>query len=76
MFQIHKGYIGGLIAQCMSIRSIHVKVIASAIDDIELISNAVSNLLHKEAELEIKGANHTTVQCKLPSKDRLREEET
>ena len=40
-------------AQYMSIRSIHVRVIASAIDDIELICNAVSNMLHKEAELEI-----------------------
>ena len=52
----------------MSIRSIHVKVIASAIDDIELISNAVSNLLHKEAELEITrsksyhGAMQTTIE--------------
>ena len=55
-------------AQCMSIRSIHVKVIASAIDDIELICNAVSNLLHKEAELEITrsksyhGAMQTTIE--------------
>ena len=52
----------------MSIRSVQVKVIASAIDDIELISNAVENLLHKEAEIVVKrsksyhGAMQTTIE--------------
>lgn len=52
----------------MSIRSIHVKVIASAIDDTELISQAILNLLHKDAELVISrdksyhGAIQTTIE--------------
>ena len=52
----------------MTIRSIHVKVIASAIDDTELISQAILNLLHQDAELVISrdksyhGAIQTTIE--------------
>ena len=57
-----------LIEQHMTIRSIHVKVIASAIDDTELISQAILNLLHQDAELMITrgksyhGAIQTTIE--------------